>query len=146
MLDYIIYPLTSRRYSSFYIHGLRSRSVYTPTWNLNFHILCEVETWTSDSPCQEETINDVITLVVSLTSNLQTRNHSQSYVIKWWLSNQLNLPRLFTVQIWTSYHIRKLKNEKCLIFSMRNLVGKLKVALTNCSLSTHRYFRPLIWG
>ena len=31
------------------------------TWNLNFHIWYEVETWTSDRPWQKETIEDVIT-------------------------------------------------------------------------------------
>ena len=54
---------------------------YTPCpWKLDFGIWYEIETWTSDSPQQKETINEIVTLVrciITDQNRFQTKSRDQ---------------------------------------------------------------------
>ena len=50
------------------------------------------------------------------------------------------------VSYWTLYLVTELKKWKFFIFSMWNLVIKLRVLSRYCSMRMSRYFRVHIWG
>ena len=113
---------------------------YTPSpWNINFGIWCEVETWTSDSPRQKETINEIVTLVRCIIidqNRFQTKLRDQ-------VADVTNQPHMLSCILSVNFSFtpcQEVERWKDLIFSLWKLVNKLWGILKSCSLRMNRYF------